>query len=139
MVSTFTGFDVIEKIKCRTTFNVKLIVISTLTNRGAFIHINIEPIGIIKKAGKYSEILIYSDFEQIVKNTVSQLGKNIESSQNLLIIHKNNDQNDGHQVQVTKTALIKRAGNVLKVGKIEANEDSVIDVRLDIDESITSH
>jgi hypothetical protein len=103
LVSTFTGFDVIEKIKCRTTFNVKLIVISTLTNRGAFIHINIEPIGIIKKAGKYSEILIYSDFEQIVKNTVSQLGKNIESSQNLLIIHKNNDQKDGHQVQVTKT------------------------------------
>ncbi len=83
--------------------------------------------------------MIYSDFEQIVKNTVAQLDKNIKSSQNLLIIHKNNDQNDGHQVQVTKTALIKRAGNVLKVGKIEANEDSVIDVRLDIDESITAH
>ena len=79
--------------------------------------------------------MIYSDFEQIVKNTVAQLDKNIKSSQNLLIIHKNSDQNDGHQVQVTKTALIKRAGNVLKVGKIEANEDSVIDVRLDINES----
>ena len=101
--------------------------------RGAFIHINIEPIGIIKKAGKYTEILIYSDFEQVVKNTISKLGKSVESGQKLLIIHKNNDQNDGHQVQVTKTALIERAGNILKVGKINANDDSVIDVRLDFD------
>ena len=38
---------------------------------------------------------------------------------------------------MTKTALIERAGNVLKVGKINASEDSVIDVRLDNDELMT--
>ena len=101
-----------------------------------YIHINIEPIGIIKKAGKYTEILIYSDFEQVVKNTIYKLGKSVGSGQKLLIIHKNNDQNDGHQVQVTKTALIERVGNVLKVKKINANDDSVIDVRLDFDEPV---
>ncbi len=106
------------------------------TFRGAFIHINIKPIGIIKKAGKYSEILIYSDFEQVVKNTISKLGKSMGSSKNLLIIHKNNDQNDGHQVQVTKTAFIERVGNILKVEKINASDDSVIDVRFDSDELV---
>ena len=82
--------------------------------------------------------MIYSDFEQVVKNTISKLGKSMESGQKLLIIHKNNDQNDVHQVQVTKTTLIDRAGNILKVGKINANDDSVIDVRLDCDELATA-
>ncbi len=58
----------------------------------------------------------------------------MENGQELLIIHKNNDQNDCHQVQVTKTALVERVENVLKVRKINANDDSVIDVRLDNDE-----
>ena len=82
--------------------------------------------------------MIYSDFEQVVKNTISKLGKSMESGQKLLIIHKNNDQNDVHQVQVTKTTLIDRAGNILKVGKINANDDSVIDVRLDCDDLATA-
>ena len=82
--------------------------------------------------------MIYSDFEQVVKNTISKLGKSMESGQKLLIIHKNNDQNDVHQVQVTKTTLIDRAGNILKVGKINANDDSVIDVRLDCDDLATT-
>jgi len=104
---------------------------------GAFIHINIESIGIIKKAGKYSEILIYSDFEQVVNNTISKLSKSAVNHQKLLIIHKNKNQNDGHQVQVTKTKLIERAGNILKVKNINAIDDSVIDVRLDSDDLIS--
>lgn len=80
--------------------------------------------------------MIYSDFEQVIKNTVSKLGKGMETGQKLLIIHKNCDRNDCHQVQVTKTALVERIGNVLKVRKINANDDSVIDVRLDNDELI---
>ena len=39
---------------------------------------------------------------------------------------------DGHQVQVTKATLLERKGNLLTISKIEANEDSVIDVRLDL-------
>lgn len=65
---------------------------------------------------------------------LSKIGKSMESGQKLLIIHKNNDQNDVHQVQITKTTLIECVGNVLKVKKINANDDSVIDVRLDNDE-----
>jgi len=80
--------------------------------------------------------LIYSDFEQVVKNTISKLEKSVGISQNLLIIHKNNGQNDGHQVQVTKTAFIECVGNVLKVKKINANDDSVIDVRFDSDDLV---
>lgn len=93
--------------------------------------INLEPIGIIKKAGKCSEILIYSDFEQLVKNVASKLGKNSDDQHNLVVIHKNKDSGDLHQVQVTRTQLIDRVGNIFKVGKIDANDDSVIDVRLE--------
>jgi hypothetical protein len=100
--------------------------------------INLEPIGIIKKAGKCSEILIYSDFEQLVKNMMSKLGKNDDDQHNLVIIHKNKDPNDLHQVKVTKTHFIDRVGNILKVGKIDANDDSVIDVRLECNGFITS-
>ncbi len=99
--------------------------------------INLEPIGIIKKAGKCSEILIYSDFEQLVKNMMSKLSKNDDDQHNLVIIHKNKDSSDLHQVQVSKTRLIDRAGNILKVGKIDANDDSVIDVRLECNGFIT--
>ncbi|OPY16000.1 MAG: hypothetical protein A4E23_01877 [Methanomethylovorans sp. PtaU1.Bin073] len=97
--------------------------------------IHLEPIGIIKKAGKYSEIMIYSDFEQVVKNVISKIGTEI-SGQKLLIVHKNRSSDgDGHQVQVTKADLIERVGNILKVGSIDASEDSVIDVRLDTGET----
>ncbi|WP_406660471.1 hypothetical protein V7O66_11555 [Methanolobus sp. ZRKC3] len=99
--------------------------------------INLEPIGIIKKAGKCSEILIYSDFEQLVKNMMSKLGMNENTEHDVLIVHKSKDSNDIHQVQVTKTNLIDRVGNILKVGKIDAVDDSVIDVRLDIKDSST--
>ena len=96
--------------------------------------INLEPIGIIKKAGKYTEILIYSDFEQVVKNMITKIGDISAKEYNLLIIHKNKNSNDGHQVEVTRTNLVERVGNILKVGKIDAGEDSVIDVRLDVEE-----
>jgi hypothetical protein len=76
--------------------------------------------------------LIYSDFEQVVRNLITKLGKSANAGQNLLIVHRNRNSIDGHQVEVTKTPLIERVGNVLKVGKIDANEDSVIDVRLDV-------
>ncbi|MDI9394184.1 MAG: hypothetical protein QM426_01655 [Euryarchaeota archaeon] len=96
-------------------------------------HLNLEPIGIIKKVANKSEILIYSDFEQVIRNIVSKIGEGTEMGQKLLVIHKNNSEKqvDGHQVQVTKTTLLERKGNLLTTSKIEANEDSVIDVRLD--------
>ncbi|AYK14923.1 MAG: hypothetical protein ACOX7X_04780 [Methanosarcina flavescens] len=97
-------------------------------------HLNLEPIGIIKKVANKSEILIYSDFEQVIKNIVSKIEEGAERGQKLLVIHKNNNikQMDGHQVQVTKATLLERNGNLLTISKIEANEDSVIDVRLDL-------
>lgn len=93
--------------------------------------INLEPVGIIKKAGKCSEVLIYSEFEQLIKNIMSKMNTNDGIEHNLLIIHKNKIKNDIHQVQVTKTHLIDMAGNIIRVGKIDANDDSVIDVRLE--------
>ncbi|KXS43011.1 hypothetical protein HWN40_00335 [Methanolobus zinderi] len=92
--------------------------------------INLEPVGIIKKAGKCSEVLIYSEFEQLIKNIATRLGNSDPAEQSLLIVHRNKDNKDIHQVQVTKTNIIDRVGNILKVGKIDANDDSVIDVRL---------
>lgn len=97
--------------------------------------IHLEPIGIIKKAGKYSEIMIYSDFEQVIKNVISKIGNEI-SGQKLLIVHKNRSSDgDGHQVQITKVDFVERVGNILKIGKIDASDDSVIDVQLDTNET----
>lgn len=98
-------------------------------------HLNLEPIGIIKKAANKSEILIYADFEQIIRNIVTKVGERAEAGQKLLVVHKNNNSkkpNDGHQVQVTKATLLERNGNLLTVSGIDANEDSVIDVRLEL-------
>ncbi len=109
----------------------------TLVNRSrrkANMHLNLEPIGIIKKVANKSEILIYSDFEQIIRNIFSTIGEGAEVGQKILVIHKDNSKKlvDGHQVQVTKATLLGRKGNLLTISKIEANEDSVIDVRLDL-------
>ncbi len=100
----------------------------------SYMHFSLEPIGIITKVANKSEILIYSDFEQVIRNIVSKIGEGAEKGQKLLVIHKNNNQKqmDGHQVQVTKATLLERKGNLLTISKIEANEDSVIDVRLDL-------
>lgn len=98
-------------------------------------HIHLEPIGIIKKAGKYSEIMIYSDFENIVRNIMTNDNNEI-MGQKLLIVHKNNeDKEDVHQVHVSRTDLIQRVGNVLKVGEINAVDDTVIDICLDSSET----
>ena len=53
-----------------------------------------------------------------------------EKGTNLLIIHKNPMSLDGHQVQVSDAELITRKGNLLTVSGIEADDDSLIDVRL---------
>lgn len=98
--------------------------------------IHLEPIGIIKKAGNYSEIMIYSDFEKIVRNVTTNAGNEI-NGQKILVVHKNNNNNneDVHQVQISRTDLIERVGNILKVGVINAADDSVIDVCLDTSET----
>ena len=81
-----------------------------------------------------ASLRIYSDFEQVIQNIFSTIGEGAEVGQKILVIHKNNNKKlvDGHQVQVTKATLLGRKGNLLTISKIEANEDSVIDVRLDL-------
>jgi DNA-binding PucR family transcriptional regulator len=91
------------------------------------LNLKIEPIGIIKNtAPGLSDVLIYSDFEHILGNVVEKFEKGTK----VLIIHKKIESSDQHQVQVTSTELINRKGNLLTVRGIEADNDSVIDVRL---------
>ena len=93
------------------------------------LNLKIEPIGIIKKtASGLSDILIYSDFEHILGNAIEKFEKGAK----ILVIHKKNESSDEHQVQVTSTELINRKGNLLTVRGIEADNDSVIDVRLNV-------
>ena len=90
-------------------------------------HLKIKPIGVIKKSSSdISDILIYSDFERVIGSIMSE----IEKGTNLLIVHKNHLSLDGHQVQVSNAQLINRKGNLLTVKGIEADNDSLIDVRL---------
>jgi hypothetical protein len=91
------------------------------------LNLKIEPIGIIKNtASGLSDVLIYSDFEQILGNVMEQFEKGTK----VLIIHKNIESHEEHQVRVTSTELINRKGNLLTVKGIEADNDSVIDVRM---------
>ncbi|MCZ7358055.1 MAG: hypothetical protein O8C66_06105 [Candidatus Methanoperedens sp.] len=90
-------------------------------------NLKIKPIGVIKKANSgLSDVLIYSDFEQVLSSIMEKFQKGA----NLLIVHKNNDITDQHQVQVSAAELINRRGNLLTVKGIEADNDSVIDIRL---------
>lgn len=93
-------------------------------------NLNIEPIGVIKKSDAgLADIVIYSDFEYILKKIVQKL----EKGTSLLIVHKGNSENktsDGHQVQVSSAELINRKGNILRVKGLETDNDSLIDVRL---------
>ena len=91
--------------------------------------IDLEPIGIIKKSGQYSKILIYSKFEQIVKNLIKKIDEGKEKRQKLLVILKNKNPNDGHQIQISNTTIINREGNIFKVDKIDANGEPIIDIR----------
>ena len=54
-------------------------------------HLSLEPIGIITKVANKSEILIYSDFEQVIRNIASKIGEGAEKGQKLLVIHKSNN------------------------------------------------
>jgi hypothetical protein len=91
------------------------------------LNLRIEPIGVIKKnSSGLSEIIIYSDFERILGGLIEKF----ERGTSLLIIHKNSRSTDKHQVSVSSTELINRKGNLLTVKGIEADDDSVIDIRL---------
>lgn len=90
-------------------------------------NLNIQPIGIIKKANSgLSDVLIYSEFEKVIGNMMEKF----ENGSNLLIVHKNKLTKDEHQVKVSLAELINCNGNLLKVKGIDADDDSVIDVRL---------
>lgn len=92
-----------------------------------YLNLKIEPIGIIKNTSSgISDVLIYSEFEHILGNVMEKS----EKGTRVLIIHKNMESQDKHQVQVTSTELIYRKGNLLTVKGIEADNDSVIDVRM---------
>lgn len=90
-------------------------------------NLRIEPIGVIKKssAGLF-DVIIYSDFEHVLTSIMEKFQKGT----NLLIVHKNDKSRDKHQVQVSAAELINRKGNLLTVKGIEADNDSVIDIRL---------
>ena len=90
-------------------------------------NLRIEPIGVIKKSNSgLSDVLIYSDFEQVLSNIMEKF----EKGANLLIVHKNNNGSEKHQIRVSGAELINRKGNLLTVKGIEADNDSVIDIRL---------
>ncbi len=90
-------------------------------------NLKIKPIGVIKKSSSgLSDVIIYSDFERVLGSIIEKF----EKGTNLLIIHKNNGATDEHQVRVSAAELINRKGNLLTVKGIEADDDSVIDIRL---------
>jgi tRNA (Thr-GGU) A37 N-methylase len=89
-------------------------------------NITINPIGVIKKSGKIMNILIYSDFDHITRSVIGDIQKGID----LLIVHKNQKEDNPHQVCVSRATLTEHAGNLLTVKGIgSADGDSVIDVR----------
>lgn len=90
-------------------------------------NLTIQPIGVIKKSSAgLADVLIYSDFEQVLGSIMEKFQKGTR----VLIVHKNGESRDKHQVMVTAAELINRKGNLLTVKGIEADNDSVIDVRL---------
>ncbi len=90
-------------------------------------NLQIKPIGVIKKSvSGLADVLIYSDYENVLGTTM----ENFEKGTKVLIVHKNLESTDNHQVQISAAELISRKGNLLVVKGISAENDSVIDVRL---------
>lgn len=88
-------------------------------------NLKIKPIGVIKTSNSgLTDLLIYSDFEKVLEDTM------VEKGTKMLIVHKNMESSDYHQVQVSAVELVNRKGNLLIVKGITADNDSVIDVRL---------
>ncbi|MFA4955791.1 MAG: hypothetical protein WC556_02305 [Candidatus Methanoperedens sp.] len=88
-------------------------------------NLKIKPIGVIKTSNSgVTDLLIYSDFEKVLEDTM------VEKGTKMLIVHKNMESSDHHQVQVSAVELVNRKGNLLIVKGITADNDSVIDVRL---------
>jgi hypothetical protein len=89
------------------------------------VNLKIQPIGIIKTSDSgLTDVLIYSDFEKVLGEM------NAEKGTKMLIVHKNMESSDLHQVQVSAAELVHRKGNLLIVKGINADNDSVIDVRV---------
>jgi len=88
--------------------------------------LTVEPIGSIRKSANKTEILIYSEFEQVVTNMVRKFGDNPERGQKLLVVHKCKE--GVNQLKVTETTLLERKGNVLTISKIDASDGPVIDI-----------
>ena len=88
-------------------------------------NLKIEPIGIIRSSDSgLTDVLIYSDFEKVLGDMM------IEKGTKMLIVHKNMESSDHHQVNVSAAELVNRKGNLLIVKGINADNDSVIDIRL---------
>ena len=88
--------------------------------------LTVEPIGSIKKSANKTEILIYSEFEQVITNMVQKFGDNPEEGQKILIVHKSKDA--VNQLKVSETTLIERNGNLLTVSQMDDSEGPVVDI-----------
>jgi len=92
--------------------------------------LTVEPIGSLRKSANKTEILIYSEFEQVVSNMVQKFGEGSEKGQKLLIVHKNKD--SVNQLKVTETTLIERNGNLLTVSKMDVTDGPVVNISAQI-------
>ncbi|MDV0446965.1 hypothetical protein MsAg5_08330 [Methanosarcinaceae archaeon Ag5] len=88
--------------------------------------LTVEPIGSIRKQANRTEILIYSEFEQVVTSMVNKFGDHPEKGQKLLIVHKCKD--GARQIKISEATLVERKGNLLTVSKFDAAEGPVIDI-----------
>jgi len=67
------------------------------------VNLKIEPIGIIRSADSgLTDVLIYSDFEKVLGDMM------IEKGTKMLIVHKNMESSDHHQVNVSAAELVNR-------------------------------
>lgn len=90
-------------------------------------NLKIQPIGVIKPSNSgITDVLIYSEHEHLLAN----INEKFEKGTNLLIVHKNSESSERNQVQISTAELLSRKGNLLTVKGIEANNDSLIDIRL---------
>jgi tRNA (Thr-GGU) A37 N-methylase len=90
--------------------------------------LTVEPIGCIRKSANKTEIIIYSEFEDVVTNMVQKIGDSPEKGQKLLVVHKSKD--GANQLKVTEATLIERKGNLLTVSKIDATDGPVVDISM---------
>lgn len=108
----------------------KSIKIQLLNKSVIFMLLTLESIGSIRKSMNKTEILIYSEYEDVISDMVREIGDDTTKGQKIIVVSKNNNKSsEKNRVRIAEATIIDRKDNVLTIEKSDIQEGPVIDLK----------